>query len=80
MSLDTAFQGSRRRRDDPHRQPEQRQRPESPALGGFPLVHATHNTKAIRDALRREVCAYFCFSFLFAMKPDAPLPLARRSV
>ena len=80
MSLDTAFQGSRRRRDDSHRQPEQRQRPESPALGGSPLVHATHNTKAIRDALRREVCAYFAFSFLYAMNPDFSRGVLRRFI
>ena len=29
---------------------------------------------------KRQGCAYFAFSFLHAMKPDAPLPLARRSV
>ena len=29
---------------------------------------------------RRQGCAYFALSFLCAMKPDAPLPLARRSV
>ena len=49
-------------------------------LADFPLVHITHNSKPIRDALRREVCAHFALSFLYAMKPDTPLPLARRSV